>query len=242
MEKNIRTLIPVPKIEEDCYDWYRRHEEKLAAVKKNPTAKIVFLGDSITHFWSGEESGPGYGSEVWREYFSKLPVLNLGYGFDRTQNVLWRIDHGELDGLHPELFIVNIGTNQFSITPNYSGDTPEETFEGIRSVAELLHSRFPDAVMVQMALFPRGGKHDEIFETNRLLHRFAETAPYLHLIDLTGSLGDSAGNPIPECYQPDSCHLAPPGYKIWAEALMPYLMRFLPRKPGCGDPIESIHC
>ena len=157
----MRTVIPVPKIENDSYDWYARHEEKLAAVKADPSAKIIFLGDSITHFWSGE-TGTDYGSAVWRKYFAGLPVLNLGYGFDRTQNVLWRIEHGELDGLQPELFIVNIGTNQFSITPNYSGDTPEETVEGIRCIDQLLHRRFPDAEIIQMALFPRRNKHPSL--------------------------------------------------------------------------------
>ena len=224
----MRTVIPVPKIENDSYDWYARHEEKLAAVKADPSAKIIFLGDSITHFWSGE-TGTDYGSAVWRKYFTGLPVLNLGYGFDRTQNVLWRIEHGELDGLQPEIFIVNIGTNQFSITPNYSGDTPEETVEGIRCIDQLLHRRFPDAEIIQMALFPRRNKHDEIVETNRLLHLYAAATPYIHLIDLTGRLGDPEGNPIPEYFRPDQCHLASPGYQVWAEALMPHLTRFLPQ-------------
>lgn len=92
---------------------------------------IVFIGDSITHFWA-DEDGVTHGVEVWREYYGRRRVLNLGFGFDRTQNVLWRLEHGELDGQCPKLVVLNIGTNQFSATPNYPCDTSADAAEGIK--------------------------------------------------------------------------------------------------------------
>ena len=112
-----RSCIPCPKIENDAYDWYKRHETRCELAKKN-SYDIVFIGDSITHFWA-DEDGVTHGVEVWREYYGRRRVLNLGFGFDRTQNVLWRLEHGELDGQCPKLVVLNIGTNQFSATPNY---------------------------------------------------------------------------------------------------------------------------
>lgn len=216
-----RTCIPVPKIEDDCYDWWKRHEDKLAYGKTHQS-KIVFFGDSLTHFWTNE-SGPDYGAGLWAELYGNLPVWNLGYGFDRTQNVLWRIENGELEGQNPELVVVHIGTNQFSITERYGGDTPEEAAAGIHCVIRMLHEKFPAALILVMALFPRGGKLQEISETNRILHTTVRTLPFVKLIDLTRKLGDAEGNPIPHFYQPDFCHINRAGYEIWARAIAPHI-------------------
>ena len=217
-----RSCVPVAKIEDDCYDWTQRHELKRKSVRENQY-DIVFIGDSITHFWCGE-SGADLGSSVWHKAFDHRAVLNLGYGYDRTQNVLWRISNGgELDNQNPSLFVVNIGTNQFSLTSNYDGDTPEVAAEGVRTVWRKLHEMFPHARIVAMALFPRGGKSMEIAGTNELLKRYAPECPWVTLLDIGGRLGDESGNPIPENYQPDLCHLAVPGYRIWADALTPFL-------------------
>ncbi len=223
-----RSCIPVPKIENDCYDWYARHEEKVRWAQIH-RAEAVFIGDSITHFWSGE-SGPDCGGGLWNELFAGRPVLNSGYGYDRTQNVLWRMEHGEFEKQEPKLFVVNIGTNQFSVSPNYDGDSPEAAAEGIRLVIRKLHERFPRAHIVQMALFPRRGKQELIDRTNALALP-AEEAGWLSWIDLSDKLGDLRHEIRPECYQPDGCHLARPGYEIWTAALAPYLKKYLGMDP-----------
>ncbi|MGA2616040.1 MAG: hypothetical protein ABSF26_00440 [Thermoguttaceae bacterium] len=64
------------------------------------------IGDSITHFWAGVPQGPGQnGPQSWKALFSGRRVLNLGFGWDRTQNVLWRLEHAEFDGLHPRCVV-----------------------------------------------------------------------------------------------------------------------------------------
>lgn len=72
-----RSCIPCPKIENDAYDWYKRHETRCELAKKN-SYDIVFIGDSITHFWA-DEDGVTHGVEVWREYYGRRRVLNLGF-------------------------------------------------------------------------------------------------------------------------------------------------------------------
>ena len=125
-----RSIVPVPGFEKDSYDWPERHAVKLAWVKEN-RADVIFFGDSLTHFWTAE-NGEGHSEGLWQELFSGEKVLNLGYGYDRTQNVLWRIANGEVANQDPKMIVVNIGTNQFSISPNYDGDTPETAVAGIR--------------------------------------------------------------------------------------------------------------
>ena len=93
--------VPVGKLENDGYGWEDRHEAVMK-IKDALKLEIVLIGDSITHFWGGEPDGARMGNrgrESWAAIFGGRKVLNLGFGWDRTQNVLKRIELGELDGL-----------------------------------------------------------------------------------------------------------------------------------------------
>ena len=229
MEKAIRSIIPVPKIENDCYDWYARHDRKCreAASEK---FDLVFIGDSITHFWEGDE-GADYGSAVWKQYYGARRVLNLGFGFDRTQNVLWRLEHGELSGQTPKLIVLNIGTNQFTETPNYPMDTAEDAAAGIRAVIEKLQTMFPETFLIVMALFPRGAAGAvtarRTDETNRLIKPFAESRKDLLFPYLVEPLGNADHSVRPEFYNSCRTHLNEKGYRVWAAALEPHIRRIL---------------
>lgn len=220
-----RSCVPVPKIEQDCYDWYARHADKTAWVQAN-RAEVVFIGDSLTHFWEGGPADHDYGEGLWSESFAGRPVLNLGYGYDRTQNVLWRLEHGELAGQTPKLIVLNIGTNHCSISPNYDGDTPEVAVTGVAAVVAKLHEMCPEARLMVMALFPRGGKLPFISAANALLREKAAAWEFADLVDLTRRLGDAQGEPVARFYRPDLCHLCRAGYEIWLDAIAPYLARY----------------
>ena len=71
--------------------WKDRHEEKRALAEQGDW-ELVFLGDSITHGWEGN------GQTTWDKYYGDRKAINLGFGGDRTEHVLWRLDHGEFDG------------------------------------------------------------------------------------------------------------------------------------------------
>lgn len=232
MEKTVRSIIPVPKIEDDCYDWYARHDRKCREAGSEKF-DLVFIGDSITHFWKGDD-GADYGSAVWNEYYAKRRVQNLGFGFDRTQNVLWRLEHGELAGQDPKLIVLNIGTNQFTETPNYPIDTAEDAAAGIRAVVEKLQSMFPRTFLILMALFPRGGAGAVTArltdETNRLIRPFAESRSRLLFLDLGEALGQADHSVRPEFFNSCRTHLNANGYRIWAAALEPHIRRILGEK------------
>ena len=220
-----RTCIPCEKIENDAYDWYKRHKAKLEEVK-HKRADIVFMGDSITHFWNCEE-GIGYGTEVWEEFYGKRAVLNLGFGFDRTQNMLWRLENGEMANQSPKVIVVNAGTNQFSCTPNYDGDTPDEAFEGVKKLIGTLHALAPGAKIILMALFPRlpEEKQIKINALNKLLKEYVSVSQksYLHFLDLTEKFLYPDGSFNPELYTDRCCHPNNAGYRIWANALEVHL-------------------
>jgi len=219
-----RSCIPVPKIEEDGYDWYSRHQRCVDAAHSQ-AYDVVMIGDSITHYWQGEpENGAAHGTQVWEEFFAGKQVLNLGYGFDRTQNVLWRLEHGELDSRHPpKVIVLAIGTNQFSISTRYSGDSPATASQGILAVVAKIHTIVPTSKLIVMSIFPRGPK-DSYFrtvipETNDLVKKALASLPDVTLIDLAGQFLQPDGELTPGFYQPDNCHLAPNGYRAWCKAI-----------------------
>ncbi|MBR2374139.1 MAG: acetylhydrolase, partial [Lentisphaeria bacterium] len=183
-----RSCIPCERIEIDCYDWYLRHRSKLEEVK-NKRADIVFIGDSITHFWSPEDD-IGYGKDVWQEFYGKRSVLNLGYGYDRAQNMLWRIQNGEMAGQTPKAIVINAGTNHFSITKNYNGDSPYDAFLGVKHLIETLHEMAPEAHIIVMAVFPRAQaeKQQLINELNSYLKNYLETRSGMTFLDITAKL------------------------------------------------------
>ncbi|MBC9933066.1 GDSL-type esterase/lipase family protein [Chitinophaga qingshengii] len=222
-------VVPVPKLENDSYDWWARHAEVLR-IKDSINPEIVMVGNSITHFWGGYPLLRGTdgqlrkanGPDAWAALYGGHRVLNLGFGWDRTQNVLWRLDHGELDGLHPQTVVLEIGTNNTSQTTNARANTPAEIVEGIAAICGRIRSKAPQAKILLMALFPREQQPDHarravIRETNRLLTAFA-TKEHIRLLDIGPQLTTPEGVLLKEIMY-DFVHPTEKGYRIWAEAL-----------------------
>lgn len=219
--------LPKSRLEQDFYDWNQRHAAVLELAK---TAKpeIIFIGDSITHFWAGEPEEPrrNTGKESWDQLLAGRPALNLGFGWDRTQNVLWRIEHGELDGLNPKHIVICIGTNNLAGTVNARENTPSEIAEGIEAVVLQAKAKCPSAKVVLMALFPRGATASDpsrakIAAINAQLPAIAKSAGAT-LLDLGPQFLDGKGS-IPGDLMPDSLHPSATGYALWAKALQPLL-------------------
>ena len=219
-----RCCIPSAKLETDGYDWWKRHAEKCEIVQKKKF-DIIFFGDSITHFWS-KEDGVNYGEGHWDEIFAEKSVLNLGFGYDRIQNVLWRITNGELANQEPKVIVINIGTNQYLKTPNYPGENSRDTAEGITFLVKKLHEEYPETQILVMAIFPRGSLMDQIQETNSLLHQWIPEIPNVKLIDIFDQFlkkDSPARKPDEQYFQKDLCHLNRNGYCLWYDAIKEYL-------------------
>jgi lysophospholipase L1-like esterase len=219
-------IVPVPKLEQDNYDWYVRHAEVLR-IKNSVNPEIVLIGDSITHFWGGEPKSISVnGATAWKATFGKYRTLNLGYGWDRTQNVLWRLDHGEIDGLDPRVVVIQIGTNNTSETDNAHKNTPAEIAEGIRAIIDRVKAKAPQARIVLMRVFPREEKPDhprrqDIAGINKLLTDFANI-PGVTLLDIGPKIVSPDGTLSREI-MPDFCHPGEKAYQIWGDALAPLL-------------------
>jgi len=190
--------------------WMARHEQKLEEIKAG--ADLVFLGDSITQNWETA------GKDVWQKHFGSRKALNLGFGGDSTQHVLWRLDHGEFDGLRPKVVVLHIGTNN----ARHSEATPEQIAEGVRQILQRLHAKAPGATVLLHAIFPRGADANDpwrkrCLEINRLLPSLAD-GQRVRFIDPGAKLANADGT-ISKAIMPDLLHLSAQGYEIWAEAL-----------------------
>lgn len=150
-------------------------------------------------------------------------MLNLGFGWDRTQNVLWRLAHGEMDGLAPRMIVLNIGCNNFSATANARANTPEEVCAGIQLICDKLHAKSPASRIVVMGIFPRGASPTD---PKRALHRQANELlaaalagkPRVTFLDIGTKFVESDGSLSREMFS-DGTHPTDKGYGIWGQAL-----------------------
>jgi lysophospholipase L1-like esterase len=227
-------IIPVPRLEHDSYEWFPRHQAIIdtqhQANTDQTTPQIVLIGDSITHFWGGEPKGPHInGPKAWEEAFHGLRVLNMGFGWDRTQNVLWRLAQGELDGLHPKTIVLNIGTNNLVATSNARSNTPEEVTEAILAIVREVRRKCPQSRIIVMGIFPRN------FDPNNALrapilainHRLSVTLdsgpnpdfPNTQFLDI-GTRFLTPDGTLPKTLMNDGTHPTDEGYSLWAKALI----------------------
>ena len=127
--------------------WRQRYAGMNSRVEQG-NVDLIFIGDSITHAW--DDSGMG----VWYKFYGKRNAVNLGISGDQTQHVLWRLDHGNIDGISPKLAVLMIGTNNAGNAHN----TAEESAAGVKAVVEKLRAKLPQTKVLVLAIFPRGPK------------------------------------------------------------------------------------
>jgi lysophospholipase L1-like esterase len=167
------------------------------------------------------------GSETWQSLFGNRRVLNLGFGWDRTQNVLKRLDLGELDGLRPKAVVIHIGTNNTAETVNCRASTPAEIAGGVAAIIGRCRKACPEAKIILMAVFPRGEKAADpkramLKEINGLLAAGPAKLPGVTWLDITDKWLKPDGG-ISRDIMPDFLHPNQKGYAIWADALRPVL-------------------
>ena len=201
----------------------RRHNEKMNVVT-NGGAKVVFVGDSITHFWETA------GKVQLKRYFSKgdYRMLNLGISGERTEHILWRLNEGgELDGYEAKAVVLSIGENNVVQRKDAAADVDA----AVREILALIAAKQPQAKVVLMPIFPFGANDKDAKrirneEVNKLIRPLADGKRVVWF-DINAKFLDEKGDNVK--WMPDHCHPNAAGYKeIWLPALLPYL------KETCG--------
>lgn len=142
------------------YDWEVRHQ-KLLKMNSESAPRTLFIGNSITHFWSGNPAHTQHqGDESWKRVLEPLGTRNFGFGWDLIENVLWRVYHDELSGYQAERVIICIGTN------NLSRDSDEQILEGMELLIKAIKTRQSKADILLLGLYPRVKMEERIAALN----------------------------------------------------------------------------
>lgn len=199
--------------------WQSKHQEYLARTKKGDI-DVLFLGDSITQGWGGE------GKAVWEKELAPLKAANYGIGGDSTRQVLWRIEHGELEALKPKVVVVKIGTN--NLYNDHNGGSEEEIAAGVAQVLKKIRAKLPEAKILLLAILPRQNSFfcDRINRINPLLAKLADGKNVCYL-DMTDQFLESPGKVKKELYIKDELHLSEKGYQVWAHTMLPVLKEMM---------------
>ena len=213
------------------------HEQLLAKTKQG-RIDIYFEGDSITRRW-GATDYPQL-LENWKQNFSGWNAADFGWGADRVEHILWRLENGELDGVNPKVIVLLAGTNNVGNRVPAAGieATAEDVTRGLEAVVRVMQYKAPDAVIILMGIFPRNDNMDVMPVIDRINANLAaltdgRKSRYLNindkLADREGKLYDGMMNAN------DKLHPALKGYQVWADALKPLFTELL------GPPASEDH-
>ena len=195
--------------------WPMRSAQKRKEIEQSGGKfDLVFVGDSITHYF-GDDNGRGI--PVYRELQKRYSILNLGYSGNRTEAMIWRLTHGELDGYEAKAVMIMAGTN--------NGNPPADVARGIRRLIEVVRERQPKAKILLLPVFPRGEKPDDptrlrYEKVKEIIRGYADGETVIWC-DFNDRLLQPDGTATKEVFT-DFCHLTEKGYGIWRDAMLPY--------------------
>jgi beta-glucosidase len=227
---------------------WMKHHEKINERAKQGDVDLVFIGDSITDGW--QNGGVRGGKEVWEKYYGNRKAMNAGIGGDRTQHVLWRLENGNIDGIHPKLAVIMIGTNN----SNKNDNTAEEIAEGIKAIVAKVREKLPDTKILLLGIFPRGelpkitpemsdedrakaekkreatlAQREKNAKASQLASQVADDKMVFYM-----DIGDKFLEPdgtLSKDIMPDYLHPNAKGYEIWAAAIEPKVAELMGEKP-----------
>ena len=213
---NISTEIPIEQYR-DGYDWIKRHENVIKNIEEtNPTT--LLMGNSIINYWGGNpKASLPRGADEWSKYMVPIKVQNAGFGWDRIENVLWRVYHGELDHFTGKNIVLMIGTNNLGINPD------NEIIEGLEFLINAIKTRKPKARIIMVGILPRKKMEEQVKNINAKI----KTMSLKNHVDFVDFGKDFLkGNQInSELFVGDGLHPNAGGYDVLGKDLMKVLKK-----------------
>ncbi len=220
--------------------------EQLLAKRKAGQIDVYFMGDSITRRWGATDENYQDLLANWRANFTGWNAADFGWGADKTQHMLWRLQNGELDGVNPRIVVLMAGTNNVGrSTP--LGDIEERAADvarGVSAVVREIRKRAPDATVVITGITPRNDNIAVMPVINRANQQIAALADgkKTRYIKINEALA-LPDNRLREGMANDGLHLTVKAYQVWADELKPIFTEILGAPaavdhapPPTGDP------
>jgi lysophospholipase L1-like esterase len=230
------------------------HSELVEKAKQG-RIDVYFEGDSITRRWGTSDEQYKHFLRNWQENFFGWNAANFGWGGDRTQNILWRLNNGELDNVKPKIIVLLAGTNNVgNNSPAGSADPGSDPrvrdiTRGIKAILDVCRRKAPGATIVLMGIFPRNDNMLVMPIINEINKRIAKLGDgkkgkkRIRYLNINDKLADKDGRLLEGMVIKDGLHLDLKGYQVWADALKPVFTELLgpPAKedlapPPTGDP------
>jgi lysophospholipase L1-like esterase len=220
------TAPPVPPIAADTavprmdVNSMLAHAQLLEKAKRGGI-DIYFEGDSITRRWGATDYPQLLAN--WKQNFFGWNAADFGWGADRIQNILWRLNNGELDDVNPKIVVLLAGTN------NVADTSAADITKGMQAVVAAIRSKAPEATVIVMGIFPRNDNMalmPVIDSVNRNLAMMADGVKVRYL-DINDKLADAQGRLFEDMMNADKLHPAEKGYQVWADALKPIFRELL---------------
>jgi lysophospholipase L1-like esterase len=196
---------------------------------------VYFVGDSIARRWGATDYPELLAN--WRDNFFGWNAADFGWGADRTQNILWRLENGELDNVNPKVIVILAGTNNVGAQPG-GPEKVDDITRGLIAIVNVCRQKAPAATIVLTAIFPRNDNMAVMPEINRINANLAKLADgrKVRYLDVNDRLADKDGRLFDGMMNDrDKLHPTLKGYQVWAEGLKPILRELL------GPPASTDH-
>ena len=212
-KKENPAAIPTNKLSDNW--WKERHEMVLENNKSKP--ELVLIGNSILHSLDNTDR-----IEVWEKYLNKYNAVNMGFSGDRTENVIWRLQNGELDGINPKVALLLIGTNNTDGNHYLEVTQPKELAEATWKICKIIRQKLPDTEILLLGIFPYGYKpnhRDNINKaTNKIISGFPAKDNHIHYRDISSVFIDDELK-VKKSLMPDFLHPNAEGHLLMFQAI-----------------------
>src|SRR5205823_1048786 len=146
--------------------------DQLVAKAKRGGIDVYFVGDSITRRWGASDAQYRDMLANWNANFHGWNAGDFGWGADRIENILWRLENGELDGVNPKVIVILAGTNNVGRAPGDDTKIADVT-AGMKALVALCRKKAPGATIILTAIFPRNDNPAVMPTINRINENFA---------------------------------------------------------------------
>jgi len=212
------------------------HSQLLEKARKGGI-DIYFEGDSITRRWGATDYPKLLAN--WNQNFFGWNAANFGWGADTIQNILWRLNNGELDGVNPRIIVLLAGTNNVGRTMPAGGDDAKvaDITLGLKATLDILRAKAPGAIIILTAIFPRNDNIAVMGTINKINANLAQFADgrKVRYVNVNDKLADKNGKLLEGMMNADNLHPDIPGYQVWADALKTLFTEIL------GPPSKTDH-